>query len=86
MDTDKDLLEVNREDFVGGLSIVFTRRVVVDETSVPKSTIVCKSLVGIDANQICPYSICQPMPTGFDTRWDLHAQTSIFTLQQKQDP
>ena len=29
---DKDLLEKNREDVVGGLSIVFTRKAVVDES------------------------------------------------------
>ena len=60
---DKDLLEKIREDVVGGPSIVFTRKAVVDETLVRKSTNLCKSIVGIDASQLYPYSMCQPMPT-----------------------
>ena len=36
-ETDKDLLEKIREDMVGGPSIVFTRRAVVDETFIRKS-------------------------------------------------
>ena len=61
---DKDLLEKNREDVVGGPSIVFTRKAVVDETFIRKSTNICKPKVGIDASQLYPYSMCQPMPTG----------------------
>ena len=60
---DKDLLEKIR-DVVGGPSIVFTRKAVVDETFIRKSANVCKSIVGIDASQLYPYSMCQPMPTG----------------------
>ena len=66
---DKDLLEKIR-DVVSGPSIVFTRKAVVDETFIRKSTNLCKSLVGIDASQLYPYSMCQPMPTGLYTRWD----------------
>ena len=65
---DKDLLEKIREDMVGGPSIVFTRNAVVDETFIRKSTNLCKSIVGIDASQLYPYSMCQPMPTGLYTR------------------
>ena len=53
---------------VGGLSVVFTRKAVVDETSIRKSSNLCKSIVGIDASQLHPYSMCQPMPTGLYTR------------------
>ena len=49
---DKDLLEKNRQDVVGGPSIVFTRKAVVDETFIRKSTNICKSIVGIDAGQL----------------------------------
>ena len=38
---DKDLLEKIREDVVDGLSIVFTRKAVVDETFTRKSTNLC---------------------------------------------
>ena len=76
---DKDLLEKIREDVVGGPSIVFTRKAVVDETFNRKSTNICKSFVGIDASQLCPYSVCQPMPTGLYTHWDIDSETSRFT-------
>ena len=50
---DKDFLEKIREDMVGGPSIVFTRKAVVDETFIRKSTNLCISIVGIDqANSI----------------------------------
>ena len=79
---DKDLLEKIREDVVGGPSIVFTRKTVVDETFIRKSTNLSKSFVGIDASQVYPYSMCQPMPTGLYTRWDLDSETSRFTPRQ----
>ena len=62
--SDKDLLEKVREDIVGGPSIVFTCKVVVDETFIRKSTNLCKSIVGVDAKQLYPYLMCQLMPTG----------------------
>ena len=79
---DKDLLEKTREDVVGGPSIVFTRRAVVDETFIRKSANICKTIVGIDASQLYPYSMCQPMPTGLYTRWDFYSETSRFTPRQ----
>ena len=69
-ETDKDFLEKIREDMVGGPSIVFTRRAVVNETFIRKSQNVCKSIVGIDASQLYPFSMCQPMPTGLYTRYE----------------
>ena len=77
---DKDLLEKLREDVVGGPSIVFTRKAVVDETFIGKST--NKSFVGIDASQLYPYPMCQPMPTGLYTRWDFHSETIRFIPRQ----
>ena len=79
---DKDLLEKIREDIVGGPSIVFTRKAVVDETFIRKSTNICQSTVGIDASQLYPYSMCQPMPTGLYTRWDVDSETGRFTPRQ----
>ena len=67
-ESDKDLLDKIREDMVGGPSIVFTREAVVDETFIRDSTIWCKSIVGIDASQLYPFSMCQTMPTGMYTR------------------
>ena len=51
-ESDTDLLEKIREDMVGGPSIVFTRKAVVDEAFIRKSTNLCKSIVGIDATQL----------------------------------
>ena len=31
---------------------------------------ICKSIVGIDASQLYPFSLTQPMPTGLYTRWE----------------
>ena len=63
--SDKNFLEKIRKAMVGGPSIVFTRKAVVDETFIRKSSNLCKSIVGIDASQLYPYSMRQPMPTGF---------------------
>ena len=81
-ESDKDLLEKIREDMVGG-PIVFTRKAVVDETFIRKTSHLCKSIVGIDASQLYPYSMCQPMPTGLYTRWDYDSETMRrFTTRQ----
>ena len=79
---DEDLLEKIREDVVGGQSFVFTRKAVVDETFIRKSANICKSIVGINANQLFPQWMCQPMPTGLYMRWDFGSKTSRFTPQQ----
>ena len=81
-ETDKDLLQKIREDMVGGPSIVFTRKAVVDETFIRNSGNICKSIVGIDASQLYPYSMCQPMPTGLYTRWEFDTESNRFTPQQ----
>ena len=76
------MLEKIREDMVGGPSIVFTRKAVVDETFIRKSSNLCKSIVGIDARQLYPYSMCQPMPTGLYTRWEYDSETKRFSARQ----
>ena len=52
--SDKDLLSIISEDMVGGPSIVFTRKAVVDDTHIRKSMNVCRSIFGIDARQLLP--------------------------------
>ena len=81
-ESDKDFLEKTREGMVGCPSIVFTRKAVVDETFIRKSTNVCKSIVGIDASQTYPYSLCQPMPTGLYTRLNYDTESQKFTPRQ----
>ena len=80
---DKDLLEKIQEVVAGGSSIVFTRKAVVDDTFIRKSTNLCNSIVGIDASQLYPYSMCQPMPTGLYTCWYFDSETSRFIPRQK---
>ena len=77
-ESDKDLLEKIREDKVGGPSVVFTRKAVVDETFIRNSTNLCKSIVGIDASQLYPNSMCQPVPTGLYTRWNYDSESQKF--------
>ena len=81
-ETDEEFLQKVREDMVGGLSIVFTRKTVVDETFIRNSGNICKSIVGIDSSQLYPYSMCQPMPTGLYTRWENDTESNRFTPQQ----
>ena len=81
-ETDKDLLQKIREDMVGGPSIVFTRKAVFDETFIRDSGNICKSIVGIDASQLYPYSMCQPMPTRLNTRWEYDTESNRFKPQQ----
>ena len=67
MEGDKGLFEKIR-DVVGDRSFVFTRKAVVDETFIRKSTNRSRSIIGIDARQLYHYSMCQPMVTGLFTR------------------
>ena len=69
---------------VGGPSIVFTRKAVMDETFIckSKSSNLCKSIVGIDASQLYPYSMCQRMPTGLFMQWEYDSETKTFTARQ----
>ena len=78
---DEDVVEKMQEDAVC-LSVVFVREAVVKETVICKPTNLCKSIVGIDANQLYSYTMCQPMPTGQYTGWDLDLETSGFTPRQ----
>ena len=81
-ETDKDLLQKIRDDMVSGPSIVFTRKALVDETFIRNSKNDCKSIVGIDASQLYPYSMCQPMPTGLYKRWEYDAESNRRKPQQ----
>ena len=71
VESDQDLHDKIREDMTGGPSIVFTRKAVVDQTYIRNSENIGKSIVGIDACQLYPFSMCQEMPTGLYTRWEL---------------
>ena len=78
VESDIDLHDKIREDMTGGPSIVFTRKAVVDQTYIRNSEINCKSIVDIDASQLYPFSMCQEMPTGLYTRWELDTNSQKF--------
>ena len=67
---------------LGGPSIVFTCKAVVDETFIRESRNLCKSIVGIDASQLYPYSMYQPMPTGLYTRWNYDTESQKIMPRQ----
>ena len=75
------MLEKIRKDMIGEPSIVFTRKAIVKKTfiSTYQPTNLRKFIVGIDASQHYPYSLCQPMPTGLYTRWEYDSETQRFT-------
>ena len=84
LEGDKDLHEKIREDMFGGPSIVFTRKTVVGQTHIRSSSNTCKSIVGIDASQLYPNAMCQPMPTGFYTCWEFNVDLQRFKPRSNQ--
>ena len=81
-ETVEDLIQKIRKGMVGGPSFVFTRKAVLDETFILNLGNTCKSIVGIDASQLYPYSMCQPMPTGPYTRWEYEIESNRFKPQE----
>ena len=81
-ESDKDLLEKMREDMADGPSIVFTRNIVVNEFFIWDSTNLCKILAGIDVRQLNHFSMCQAMPTGLYTRWDIDSEFGEWKPRQ----
>ena len=79
---DKDSLQEIREDMVGGPSNMFTRKALVVKTIIQNLTNQCKLNVCNGANQLYPYSMCKPMPTGFYTRWYRNTDLGKFTPRQ----
>ena len=63
---------------VGGPSIVFTREAVVGESKIRCTDNLCRTIIGIDASQLYPFSRCQELPTGLYTRWEKDSQLKNF--------
>ena len=55
-----------------------TRKAVVDQTFIRNFEDFYMSIVGIDANQLYPFSMCQEMPTGLYSRWELDTDSQNF--------
>ena len=81
-ESNEDLHSKVCADMGGGPSIVFTRKAVVGETHIRKSTNVCKSIVGKDALQLYCNSMCQPMPTRLQIWYEFHADMQKFKPRQ----
>ena len=79
----KDLLQKIREVMVGGPSIVFTRKAVVDKGFIQNLTYLCQSIVVSDASQLYYYAMCQPISRALYTRWDLDTETGRFIPRQQ---
>ena len=82
IEADKDSHEKTRREMAGCPSIVFTRKAVVDKTFIRRSNNICKAIVGIDASQLYPFSMCQAMPTGLYTRWEFDSDLQKFKARQ----
>ena len=82
-ETHYDLLSKVGEDVIGGPSIVPTRKVFVEKTHSRKSTDGCKTIVGINARRLSASSVCQPVPTGLDTRYEFNAD--LHRLKERPD-
>ena len=75
-----------REDVVCWPSLVFTSKAVVDEKFIRKSTNICNSSVGIDASQLYPYSICQPLCPPVFLRVGISTQKRVDSHLDKTRP
>ena len=75
---DKEYDNYIRKWLTGGPSIIFTRYAKVGETKIRESENVCKSIVGIDASQLYPFSMTKEMPTGPYTKWEYNEETEKF--------
>ena len=67
-----------REWLTGGPSIIFTRYAKVGSSRIKNSSNICKTIVGIDASQLYPFSMMKDMPTGVYTKWELREDTGLF--------
>ena len=65
LEGDKDPLEKFRENVVGGPSIGFTRKAVVDETFIRKSANKCKSIKKLISANYTPTRRVNPCPPDF---------------------
>ena len=82
IEADKDLHEKIRNELTGGPSIVFTRKGAVNKTFIGRSNNIFRAIVGIDASQLYPFSVCKAMPTGLYTRWEFDSDLQKFKARQ----
>ena len=83
-ESDNDSFLIFQEDMVGGPSIVFTQKTVIDNIHIRKSTSVCKSIAGRLASQLYTYPICQLMPTGLYTIYEFDTNSQRFKTRHNE--
>ena len=81
-ENDKGLLEKICQDMVSEPSKLYTRKAVVVETLICKSSFIFKSLVGIDARHLYPCCRCQPMLTRLYTKYEFDEDLQSFRNKQ----
>ena len=74
----KEILEKKCEDIVGGSSIVFSRKAVVDKIFSRDWTNWCKTIFGVDSFQLYSFPKYQTMPNGLCTRWKQDSKSCKF--------
>ena len=79
---DECLDDYIREWLTGGPSIFLTRYAKVASSRIKNSSNMCKTIVGIDASQLYPFSMMKDMPTGVYTKWELREDTGLFHPQR----
>ena len=79
--SDEDLLKKSREVMNGLPSIVFTKAVA-NKRFIRESIVLCKIIVGYDANEVCLQFVRQDMPTGLYTRWSYNEETQKLRARQ----
>ena len=68
---------------VGGPSIDFTKEKQLLMKFLLENQQTHATLVGIDASQLYPHAMCQPMSTGFFSRQDIDSETGRFSPRKK---
>ena len=68
-ESDKGLKEKKEKKWLVDFRLCSPQKAVDDETFIRKLSNYCKSIVGLDANQLYSIWRCQDMPTGLHMRW-----------------
>ena len=80
IESDSDLFGQMRSDMLGGPSSIFTRKTVVDETSIKDSRNWCHTIVGIEASQLYPFSFL--LASKSNANWSVHKMGARFVIWQ----
>ena len=78
IEKDKEYDDYIRKWLTGGPSIIFNRYAKAGLTKMENSENVCKSIIGIDATQLYPFSMMQDMPTSHYVKWEFSEESSKF--------